>query len=268
MHLNQASKVVLSLVLVAVRTYAQSTPVEKWCSQRGVVTPYFIRETPQWTVQFPDLIPADFNGDRLTDVLVYQADTGLFAKWYSGDPGTCWPGFLYRDVRYTLPGAQILQAISMETDWRTSPCTVPTMGYLPSGTPTRISRQFIRQISIYQDWRVTIPHGQIYLGDFNGDGLTDVLIYRPSDGLFAKWYSDSGMSSDFQYQQVRYTFPNAQIVTGDFNGDQITDVLIYQPQFNGQDGLFQKWYSSHWAGLQVHGHTFDHCQWPRGDGRF
>jgi hypothetical protein len=39
--------------------------------------------------------------------------------------------------------------------------------------------------------------------DFNGDGRMDVFVHRPSDGAFAKWYSGSGMSPDFNYQAVR-----------------------------------------------------------------
>jgi hypothetical protein len=40
--------------------------------------------------------------------------------------------------------------------------------------------------------------------DFKGDGRTDVLVYRPNDGAFAKWYSDGGADAGFQGQAVGY----------------------------------------------------------------
>jgi DNA-binding beta-propeller fold protein YncE len=52
------------------------------------------------------------------------------------------------------------------------------------------------------------------LADFNGDGRTDVLVYRPSDGFFALWYGQATSGPDFLYQAGRLTTDDAQLIAG------------------------------------------------------
>jgi hypothetical protein len=86
------------------------------------------------------------------------------------------------------------------------------------------------------------------MGDFNGDGLSDVFIYRTSDGLFAKWYSWN-YGPDFLYQPVRYDAGlNRAVIdvrTGDFDGDGRTDLLIASDVFMYGVGRtsYRKWYA-------------------------
>jgi hypothetical protein len=237
------SKVVLFLFLAAARTYAQGyASFAKWCSD-GTVSPGFTVQPFRYTVAGASFVPGDFNGDRLTDVLVYRESDGLFAKWYSTDPGACLPDFFYRDVRYTLPNAQVYigdfngDGLSDVFIYR------PSDGLFAKWYAHPYIEALLAPDFVYQEVRVTIPNAEIYLGDFNGDGLTDVFIYRRSDGAFAKWYSTADIGPAFLYQELRYGPTNATIVTGDFNGDGLTDVLLYQPAY-GSGGRFQKWYST------------------------
>jgi hypothetical protein len=150
------------------------------------------------------LIPCDFDGDGKTDILVFRPDDGYFGKWYSrndGHDGTS-ADFTYRGPRYiggapyNLPGAQLIRC------------------------------------------------------DFNGDGKTDILVFRRSDGYFGKWYSRNdghdGTSADFTYRGPRhiggapYNLPGALLIPCDFDGDGKTDILV----FRSDDGYFGKWYSN------------------------
>ncbi|MBS1795863.1 MAG: VCBS repeat-containing protein [Acidobacteria bacterium] len=60
--------------------------------------------------------------------------------------------------------------------------------------------------------------------DFDGDGKTDIAVFRPSDGSW--WYS---RSLDSQYRV--YSFGNAadRIVPGDYTGDHKTDIAVFRP---------------------------------------
>jgi hypothetical protein len=85
--------------------------------------------------------------------------------------------------------------------------------------------------------------------DFNGDGNVDILAFHPSDGAFAKWYSDGSIRPDFNYQAVRHIVfgpnsdvePNLRLIPADFNDDGNVDVLAFLPQaytnFTGDESL-------------------------------
>lgn len=60
--------------------------------------------------------------------------------------------------------------------------------------------------------------------DFDGDGKTDVGIFRPSDGSW--WYTRSS-STDFRV--FRFGLGSDQIVPGDYTGDGKADLGVFRP---------------------------------------
>ena len=55
--------------------------------------------------------------------------------------------------------------------------------------------------------------------DFNGDGRTDIAVYRRTTGF---WYVGN-------QPWVQYGGPGYVAVAGDYNGDSTTDIAVYQP---------------------------------------
>jgi len=75
---------------------------------------------------------------------------------------------------------------------------------------------------IVTDWlRPTAPRRAPF--DFDGDGKTDVSIFRPSDGSW--WYLQS---SDTLFKVYRFGIATDEIVPGDFTGDGKADIAVFR----------------------------------------
>jgi uncharacterized delta-60 repeat protein len=60
--------------------------------------------------------------------------------------------------------------------------------------------------------------------DFDGDGKTDISIFRPSDGSW--WYS---RSSDAQFRVYNFGVATDKLTPSDFTGDGKTDIAVWRP---------------------------------------
>jgi PKD repeat protein len=75
-----------------------------------------------------------------------------------------------------------------------------------------------------RDYTITINQSNVRYFDFDGDGKTDISIFRPSDGSW--WYNRSS-STDFRV----YAFgTSSDIITpGDWTGDGLADISVFRP---------------------------------------
>jgi len=62
------------------------------------------------------------------------------------------------------------------------------------------------------------------IGDFDGDGQTDISIYRP-DG---NWYQTRSLNNIF-YARPGFGDPGDKVMPGDFDGDGSSDIGVYRP---------------------------------------
>ena len=88
---------------------------------------------------------------------------------------------------------------------------------------------------IYGEPRATESHP----GDFDGDGASDLTVFRPSSGEWFTFNSGSNTFSQVQFGQ------NGDIpIDGDFDGDSRSDVTVFRPsegtwyRLNSTNGSF------------------------------
>lgn len=74
-------------------------------------------------------------------------------------------------------------------------------------------------------WRVEETRTKRFL-DFNGDGITDISIFRPSNGQW--WYSDNTMFGG-QTFIAQWGLSTDRPVPADYTGDGRTDVAVFRP---------------------------------------
>jgi hypothetical protein len=83
---------------------------------------------------------------------------------------------------------------------------------------------------------------QAMVGDFNGDGKTDIYIFRSSDGTQAVWLNkgDGTFTNTYNWDPPGGYGIGYQAMLGDFNGDGRMDIYF----FRSSDGTHAVWLDS------------------------
>ncbi len=174
--------------------------------------------SPDWNV----IGIADFNGDGNSDIL-WRQNTGQLTDWLGTDNG----GFTPNSGNYTEHVATNWSVIATgdfngdgmgDLLWRETGGHMTNWLGEPDGGFAQNSPNFSE--FVVNNWNV------IATGDFNGDGIDD-LLWREDGGHMTNWLGSS--SGDFVQNSAQFSefvMPNWQVVsTGDFNGDGIDDLL-------------------------------------------
>ena len=161
----------------------------------------------------------DYNRDDRTDFGVYQPSPGIDFKTYrfltSGNS----------QFNLTLQTTELIPEYDQRADqsgeyrqtfihWWRGVETVTSPRYYETTADGQTANVF--DFGLRED----IPTG----GDFNGDTLTDLTLFRPSDGT---WYA--ARSDNNTYSIVKWGISGDKPVPADYDYDGKTDYAIYRP---------------------------------------
>lgn len=178
---------------------------------------------------------ADFNGDGKSDLAVYRPGSG---QWFAATSD--W-GFNLGSSATTSafvlpfgePGDIPVAGTDFDGDGRTD-ITVfrPSTGQWFSATS---DSGYSTDANVRKLWDFG-QNGDIPVGgsDFDGDGRTDLVVFRPSNGFWYASTSSSGYEWDRAATSVTFVlaFGNAgdvPIAGSDFDGDGRTDISVFRP---------------------------------------
>jgi hypothetical protein len=173
-----------------------------------------------WTV----VGTADFNGDGRDDILWRDTSSGLLVDWLANANGS-------------FAANYVNSAVNVPTNWK----VIGTGDFNGDGREDVLWRDSSSGLMV--DWlansngsftvnyansavQVPLDWSLAGTGDFNGDGITD-LLWRNSAGLTVDWLGQSNGSFVSNYANSVTQVPTAWHVAaiGDYNGDGRDDIL-------------------------------------------
>jgi len=158
-------------------------------------------------------VPGDYDGDGTTDVGVYRPSTGV---WYVRNQGSLlWgnAGDMPVPGDYDGDGVTDIAAYRPSTGfwyvYGLAPAQWGGPGDLPVPRPETVG-------DVSKDGTTDVGG---YLADLDGNGTTDVAVYRPSTGT---WYA-------LNQAAVVFGSPDDVPVPGDYDGNGTSEVAVYRP---------------------------------------
>ena len=165
----------------------------------------------------------DFNGDGRTDVL-WQSDDGFIIDWLSQRDGSFSgnsPSFntSFNSSWHVVGTGDFNHDGRTDILWQNSDGTVTD--WLAQADGTFVSNQQLLHTQVDSSWHI------VGTGDFNGDGISDVL-WQNGSGAIMDWlgqadgtFSGNGLSFTTALDSSWHV-----VQTGDFNGDGRADILL------------------------------------------
>lgn len=177
-------------------------------------------DSAEGTAGWSHIVPGDFDGNGVTDLLFYRSRDGLM-RFYSIVEGAFLP---WSDAVYGTRGWNQIIPGDFDGDggdellwYRSQDGVTRFYDVSPDGQLSAMTEA----LDGTSGW-VHIPSG-----DFDGNGTADLLYYRPRDGL-SRMYTVVEGSRFLPIGQAFYLEPGlSQIVVGDFGSQSGDEVALY-----------------------------------------
>ena len=169
----------------------------------------------------------DFNGDGRTDVAIYDPTTSTFYFTVTSNP--IYGGFyqLGNPSDHPIPLIGDFNGDGKSDVAIYDPVTSTFLIAITGSTNTPGVSFYVQAFQLGNPSAHPIP----LIGDFNGDGLSDVAIYDPTTSVFL--FAVVQPFSDLPLYTSAYRFGNPANhpipLVGDFNADGKTDFALYDP---------------------------------------
>ncbi len=187
-----------------------------------------IRNLPEpYPVYYPHTVDVtDLNNDGTPDFLITWAPLNQHISFLGNEDGTFSAAVVWTDSLNHSAGGHIAGDFNgdgiMDSMW-VYPESNNHYVYFGHGDGTFASIFAQAGSSNYTGWKLSA-------GDFNGDGLTDIMYYRPSDNSNHVYLSrgDGTSLPVINYSSVTKDYTNYEFTVGDFTGDGKTDFMYYK----------------------------------------
>ena len=170
--------------------------------------------SPGWQVTI-----ADLNGDGSDDAFVYNTASGRWFRCISQPDGS----FAYTNSGTWSPSWSIYTG-DFNGDGRADLFLYNATSDANAGRTYRVLSNADESVSFIAGDLTWSNNWTITPGDFDGNGRTDLFLYRPT----GEWYRVFFTGSAARYESG-VAAAGLTVSPGDFNGDARTDLFVYNP---------------------------------------